>query len=186
MLLKNENVRLARTLYKTLPPQVKERLNSMKDFIFNYDKNKVQDKSIVVPAKFIDITYLNEDFYIDVNVDLEDSYKRVLKKIIIKSKYGIYYLFLRDFNHNIYLYNKYSFVLKLRTRSNNKFIRKNNDLITFYNPKFHELFNNIILDIILPDNKHLLVDVYDLKSKEFIIINGKGFKDGRLIILNKI
>ena len=35
-LLNNENVRLATTLYKTLPPQVKERLNSMKDFIFNY------------------------------------------------------------------------------------------------------------------------------------------------------
>ena len=101
MLLKNENVRLATTLYKTLPPQVKERLNSMKDFIFNYDKNKVQDKSIVVPAKFIDITGLNEDFYIDVNVDLEDAYKHTLKKITIKSKYGIYYLFLRDFNHNV-------------------------------------------------------------------------------------
>ena len=89
-------------------------------------------------------------------------------------------------NHNVYLYNKYSFVLKLRTRSNNKFIRKNNDLITFYNPKLHELFNNVILDIILPDNEHLLVDVYDLKSKEFIIINGKGFNNGRLIIMNKI
>ena len=183
MLLKNENVRLATTLYKTLPPQVKERLNSMKDFIFNYDKNKVQDKSIVVPAKFIDITGLNEDFYIDVNVDLEDAYKHTLKKIIIKSKYGIYYLFLRDFNQNIYLYNKYSFVLKLRTRSNNKFIRKNNDLITFYNSKLHELFNNVILEIVLPDKKQLLINVYDLKSKEFIIINGKGFKDGRLIIL---
>ena len=69
MLLNNENVRLATTLYKTLPPQVKERLNSMKDYILNYDKNKVLDKSIVVPAKFIDIMNLNDDFYIDVNVD---------------------------------------------------------------------------------------------------------------------
>ena len=32
MLLNNENVRLATTLYKTLPPQVKERLISMKDY----------------------------------------------------------------------------------------------------------------------------------------------------------
>ena len=49
MLLNNENVRLATTLYKTLPPQVKERLNSMKDYILNYDKNKVEeiDKSII-------------------------------------------------------------------------------------------------------------------------------------------
>ena len=72
-LLKNENVKLATALYNTLPDQVKQRLNSMKDYILNYDKNKVLDKSIVVPAKFIDIMNLNDDFYIDVNVDLEDS-----------------------------------------------------------------------------------------------------------------
>jgi curved DNA-binding protein CbpA len=185
-LLQNENVRLATTLYKTLPPQVKQRLNSMKDFIFNYDKNKAEEisKSIVVPAKFIDITGLNEDFYIEVNVGLEDAYKRVLKRIIIKSKYGIYYLFLRDFNHNVYLYNKYSFVLKLRTKDDENFIRKGNDLIMKYKPKIHELFNHTILDIVLPDKKQLLLNIYDLKSKELIFVNKKGFNGGRLIILN--
>jgi curved DNA-binding protein CbpA len=183
MLLNNENVRLATTLYKTLPPQVKERLNSMKDYILNYDKNKVLDKSIVVPAKFIDIMNLNDDFYIDVNVDLEDSYNNILKRITIKSKYGIYYLFLRKFNQNIYLYNKYSFVLKLRTKSNSNFIRKKDDLIIIYKPKIHELFNNTIIDIVLPNKKTLLVDVNDLKSKEYIVINNKGFNNGRLIII---
>ena len=183
MLLNNENVRLATTLYKTLPPQVKERLISMKDYILNYDKNKILDKSIVVPAKFIDIMNLNDDFYIDVNVDLEDAYNNVLKRIIIKSKYGIYYLFLRKFNQNIYLYNKYSFVLKLRTKSNSNFIRKKDDLIIIYKPKIHELFNNTIIDIILPNKKTLLVDVNDLKSKEYIVINNKGFNNGRLIII---
>ena len=187
-LLQNENVRLATTLYKTLPPQVKERLNSMKDFIFNYDKNKKNEisKSIVIPAKFIDITGLNEDFYIEVNVGLEDAYKRILKRIIIKSKYGIYYLFLRDFNHNVYLYNKYSFVLKLRTKDNEKFIRKNNDLIMIYKPKIHELFNNTILDIVLPDKKQLLLNVYDLKCKDLIVVNRKGFNGGRLIIIKNL
>jgi len=185
-LLQNENVRLATTLYKTLPPQVKERLNSMKDFIFNYDKNKKEiSKSIVVPAKFIDITGLNEDFYIEVNVGLEDAYKHILKRITIKSKYGTYYLFLRDFNHNVYLYNKYSFVLKLRTKDNEKFIRKGNDLIMIYKPQIHELFNNTILDIVLPDKKQLLLNIYDLKCKEYIIVNKKGFKEGKLIIIKK-
>jgi len=185
-LLQNENVRLATTLYKTLPPQVKERLNSMKDFIFNYDKNKKEiSKSIVVPAKFIDITGLDEDFYIEVNVGLEDAYKHILKRITIKSKYGIYYLFLRDFNHNVYLYNKYSFVLKLRTKDNEKFIRKNNDLIMIYKPKIHELFNHTILDIVLPDKKQLLLNVCDLKSKDLIFVNKKGFKEGKLIIIKK-
>ena len=186
-LLQNENVRLATTLYKTLPPQVKQRLNSMKDFIFNYDKNKQNDisKSIVVPAKFIDITGLNEDFYIEVNVGLEDAYKRVLKRITIKSKYGIYYLFLRDFNHNVYLYNKYSFVLKLRTKDNEKFIRKNNDLIMIYKPKIHELFNNTILNIVLPDKKQLLLNIFDLKSKDLIFVNKRGFNGGRLIIIKR-
>ena len=185
-LLQNENVRLATTLYKTLPPQVKQRLNSMKDFIFNYDKNKKVDKSIAVPAKFIDITGLNEDFYIEVNVGLEDAYKRILKRITIKSKYGIYYLFLRDFNEKIYLYNKYSFIIKLNTLCKDNFIRNKDDLIMIYKPKLHELFNNTILNITLPNKKELLVNVYDLKSKEFIIVKDKGFNNGRLLIINTI
>ena len=183
MLLNNENVRLATTLYKTLPPQVKEKLISMKDYILNYDKNKVLDKSIVVPAKFIDIMNLNNDFLLELNVDLEDAYNNMLKRITIKSKYGIYYLFLRNFNQNIYLYNKYSFFVKIRTKSNDKFIRKKDDLIMIYKPKIHELFNNTIIDIVLPDKSKLLVDVNDLKTKDYIIVNGKGFHNGRLIII---
>ena len=185
-LLNNENVKLARALYKTLPPQVKERLNKMKDFIFNYDKNDVKKNKleIVISSKFIDITKLNDDFLLELNVDLEDAYNNVLKRIIIVSKYGTYYLFLRDFNQNIYLYNKYSFFVKIRTKPKENFIRKNDDLIMIYKPKIHELFNNTILDIVLPSKKHLLVDIYDLKSKEYIMINNKGFNNkGKLIII---
>jgi len=185
-LLNNENVKLARALYKTLPEGVKERLNKMKDFIFNYDKNDVKENKleIVISSKFIDITKLNDDFLLELNVDLEDAYNNVLKRIIIVSKYGTYYLFLRDFNQNIYLYNKYSFFVKIRTKPKDNFIRKNDDLIMIYKPKIHELFNNTILDIVLPSKKHLLVDIYDLKSKEYIMINNKGFNNkGKLIII---
>jgi len=183
-LLKNENVRLARTLYKTLPPQVKQRLNSMKDYIFNYDKNKALCKEIVLSAKYIDITKLDEDFIIELNVKLEDAYNNSLKRITIVSKYGIYYLFLRDYNKKIYLYNKYSFIIKLKTSSDNDFSRNNDDLIMIYKPQIHELFNNTILDIILPNNNKLLLNVNDLKSKDYIIINNKGFNNkGRLIII---
>ena len=70
----------------------------------------------------------------------------MLKRIIIKSKYGIYYLF-RDFNHNVYLYNKYSFVLKLITKDDENFIICN-DLIMKYKPKIH-VINHTILDIVL-------------------------------------
>ena len=183
-LLKNENVRLARTLYKTLPQQVKQRLNSMKDYIFNYDKNKALCKEIVLSAKYIDITKLYEDFIIELNVKLEDAYNNSLKRIIIVSKYGIYYLFLRDYNEKIYLYNKYSLIIKLKTSPENDFSRNNDDLIMIYKPQIHELFNNTILDIMLPNNNKLLLNVNDLKSKDYIIINNKGFNHkGRLIII---
>ena len=53
-----------------------------------------------------------------------------------------------------------------------------------YKPKLHELFNNTILDIILPNKKQLLVDIYDLKCKDYIIVKKKGFNNiGRLIII---
>ena len=126
----------------------------------------------------------HSNFIIELNIKLEDAYNNVLKRIIIVSKYGTYYLFLRDFNQNIYLYNKYSFFVKIRTKSKENFIRNNNDLIMIYKPKIHELFNNTILDIVLPSKKHLLVDIYDLKSKEYIMINNKGFNNkGKLIII---
>jgi len=38
---------------------------------------------------------------------------------------------------------------------------------------------------IIENKKHLLVDVYDLKSKEFIVVKDKGFNNGRLIIIKK-
>ena len=184
MLLKNENVRLATTLYNTLPDQVKQRLNKMKDYIFNYDKNKENCKEIVVSAKYIDITKLEEDFIIELNVKLDEAYNNVLKKIIIVSKYGIYYLYLRDYNEIIYLYNKYSFIIKLKTLQDNTFVRNNNDLIMIYKPKLHELFKNTILDIILPNKHKLLVDIFNLRYKDYIIINKKGFNNtGRLIII---
>ena len=183
LLLKNENVCLARTLYKTLPEQVKQRLNSMKDYIFNYDKNKKLCKEIVLAAKYIDITKLDEDFIIELNVKLEDAYNNSLKRIIIVSKYGIYYLFLRDYNEKIYLYNKYSLIIKLKTSPENDFSRNNDDLIMIYKPQIHELFNNTILDITLPNNNKLLVNVNDFKSKDYILINNKGFNNGKLIII---
>ena len=52
-----------------------------------------------------------------------------------------------------------------------------------YKPKIHELFNNTILDINLPNNNKLLVNVNDLKSKDYILINNKGFNNGKFIIV---
>ena len=43
---------------------------------------------------------------------------------------------------------------------------------------------NTIIDIVLPDKKQLLVDIYDLRYKDYIIVKKKGFNNiGRLIII---
>ena len=42
---------------------------------------------------------------------------------------------------------------------------------------------NTILDINLPNNNKLLVNVNDFKSKEYILINNKGFNNGKFIIV---
>ena len=55
-----------------------------------------------------------------------------------------------------------------------------------YKPKIHELFNNTILNITLPNKKELLLNIFDLKCKDLIFVNNKGFNGGRLIILNII
>ena len=42
-----------------------------KDYIINYDKNKKGKIKLVVSAKYIDITKLDEDFIVELNVKLE-------------------------------------------------------------------------------------------------------------------
>ena len=92
-----------------------------------------------------------------------------------------YFLFFLNSGDYLYSRNTIKVIKRFISLYKNKCI--NFKTILEYKKKRFILFNNTILDIILPNKKQLLVNIYDLKSKEFIIVNNKGFNNGRLIIV---
>ena len=74
-------------LYKSIPKKVKE------DIIRKF---KYRNTQIVKAQKSIDITYLDNNEYINLVIKRSDYENAVLKVIYIFSKNGIYYLYMRN------------------------------------------------------------------------------------------
>ena len=52
----------------------------------------IQSMFELKPTKWIDITQMNTNEYVNLYVNMRDAYKNNLKRLIIHTKYGIYYL----------------------------------------------------------------------------------------------
>jgi len=105
--INSKEYRLMKKLYETIPEKTK---NEVKEKFYDYYYNK-KNKKIVLKEKSIDINELNENMTVVLYVSCEDNNSKKLKIIHIYSKYGIYYLYLREFkNKIIHLDNKNCFL----------------------------------------------------------------------------
>lgn len=147
-------IRFCKILFNTMPENIKQYFYNLKKDIFN--ENKDNSKEIIVPPKYIDIKNLNCDYTINLNISFKDYYDNILKKIIIHTKDFICYLFIRDFKnihikHGDYLFN-INFII-----NNNKFIKKNNDLVFIKNINIYELLFKKSYEIYLPNSNTIKV-----------------------------
>lgn len=85
--LESKEYKLMALLYKSIPKKVKE------DIIRKF---KYRNTQIVKAQKSIDITYLDNNEYINLVIKRSDYENAVLKVIYIFSKNGIYYLYMRN------------------------------------------------------------------------------------------
>lgn len=163
-------IRFCKILFNTLPSDIRENLNKLKEKLFSEVINENNNKQIIIPSKYINIQELNEDYTINLNISFEDNYNQVLKKIIIHTKYHICYLFLRSFNDIVLQNGKYSFKIKFIRKSNKKYIKKGNDLIIIKNINIYELLYHKEYNIILPNNENI-----NINKVSNIILKNKGF-----------
>ena len=78
--------------------------NSLPRNIFK--KKQKNHKQLIKSEKRIDIQYLHDDTTINLLLSQKDIINHTLKIIHIYTKYGIYYLYLRDFTQSIMIHNK--------------------------------------------------------------------------------
>jgi hypothetical protein len=161
---KNTNgFKFVKLLYKSLPKKVSPPI--------------IQSMFELYPsAKWIDITQMNTNEYVNLYVNMRDAYKNNLKRLIIHTKYGIYYLFLRDFNQYLIIDNENCYLtLIFQTKNWKNCYRKNDDL-------YYVVSNNNCISLLeLPD------DSYYLNSLKYSLIPYKGFNNrGSIRIVKKL
>lgn len=98
-IINSKEYKLAKLLYCSIPPDVKDKLWK------KYNDRKNKGKQMIVAPKSIDIEYLDDDTEINLCVSYQDYILEKLKQINVYSKHGIYYLFLRKVKDKIILDN---------------------------------------------------------------------------------
>ena len=155
-LRESNEYKLLELLYKSLPKHLKDYIRNK----IKVQKHKQKQDELYKAPKWIDITDLMDNQTIHLYVSMTDAYNKRLKVIYLKTVYGIYYLFMKDFNTSYRFYNGSCYLtMKLYTRNWKQFYRKYDHLYCLVKEK--DKF------IILPDD----TIVYNTRS----VIKGKGF-----------
>ena len=191
--LDTNEIKLCKILFNTLPENIKNKINELKkkfsEKLFSSDLNKEEDlnkdlNKIIVPSKYINIEFLNEDYTINLNISIEDVYCNKLKKIIIHTKDFICYLFLRDFNDIKIKNGNYNFSIKFNINQKQKgnYIKRGNDLIIIKIINIYELLFEEYFKIYFPDKNIKPLNI-KRNVNNFLKIKGYGFNGGDCIIL---
>ena len=147
--------KLMHLLYKSLPRHIKD-IIKQKISITRIEK---MDEIYHAP-KWIDITDLVSDETIHFFVSMIDAYKGKMKVVFVNTKYGIYYLFLRNFNTSFILYNgTCNLIIQISTKNWKHFYRKKDDLYCLV--KEDDIF------IQLPNESYILNNKSMIQKKGF-------------------
>lgn len=144
-LLQSKEFKFAKLLYRSLPPSCKQRIQ----FLWKRNqsnKHRKEEKSIYEAPKYIYIDQLYESKVIHVYVSIQDAYQNKQKRIIVFTKNGLCFLFLRYFQTNIHIENQTgTLTICLHTQNGKQCFRKKDDLY-YLIPR-----NNPPLFVCLPD-----------------------------------
>jgi hypothetical protein len=161
-LLRSREFKFAKLLYRSLPPSCRQRIQSL----WKQTQEKQHNTNyhwLYEAPKYIYIDQLYESKLIHIYVSIQDAYQNKQKRIIIFTKQGTCFLFLRYFQTKIVIDNQTGFLtICLHTQNGKQCFRKKDDLY-YLLPK-----NNPPLFVCLPDQTIISV------SKKR---NGFGFWD---------
>ena len=92
-LIQSNEFKLCQMLFNSLPRDI-------------FKKKQTNNKQLIKSEKRIDIQLMNNDTTIHLLLSQKDIINQTLKIIHIYTKYGIYYLYLRDFSQSIMIHNE--------------------------------------------------------------------------------
>jgi len=170
--LTNSNeFKLMKLLYQSLPRQVIDKLKK------KFTENPDTSESIYYSPKWIYIQDMTESQTLHIYVSMEDSYQNNSKRIYIKTRFGIVYLFLRNFHRIIHINNgDCNLTIHLHTKNCHNCYRKDNDL--YYIVPASNKYNIIHL----PNQTHLMTTSLTLRNLGFY----NGYERGKLILVKLI
>ena len=181
-IMDSNELKLIKLLYKTLPNFIKENLNKH----FNFKEETSACNKIIKANKYIDISKLNQNFTLELLINLCDAYCNKLKIITIKTKYYICYLYIRDFNDILILNGSYNFKINFKTKNFKNMYRKCDDLYYLKNINIFNLYYGIDFFIDMPNNININIKRSTLLNNKTLTIKDMGFNGGDLIIIFNI
>ena len=123
-IINSDEIKFFNILYNTLPETTKKNVKKFRENLFK------ETKDIIVSNKYINIEKLNEDFILNLNIKIFDVYNNSLKIIILHTKSGIYYLYLRFFEKDLIFINDiHKFKIVFNIIDNEDFIKKDKNLL---------------------------------------------------------
>ena len=147
--------KLMHLLYKSLPRNLKDLIKE-KISITHIEKND----EIYHAPKWIDITNLMSNEIIHFFVSMIDAYKEKIKVVFVKTIFGIYYLFLRNFNTSFVINNgSCRLIIQISTKNWKHFYRKQNNLYCLVKE------DDTIIQ--LPDDSYILNNKSMIQNKGF-------------------
>tara|TARA_Y100000389_G_scaffold204615_1_gene258362 strand:+ start:5100 stop:5873 length:774 start_codon:yes stop_codon:yes gene_type:complete len=147
--------KLMNLLYNSFPRQLKEIIKQKIKITKHAKINEIYHA-----PKWIDITELSYNQIINLYVSMVDAYKGIMKTIFIKTIFGTYYLFLRDFNTSFEIYNgSCNLTICMFTKNWGRFYRKNDDLYCLVKE------DDVLIE--LPDNTHIINTKSTIDNKGF-------------------
>lgn len=184
-------VRLMMSLFYNLPKNIRKKtdLNTL------FKKKSTSTTLLSIKSiKYVDATQLYDNITLHLKRSLEDVFNRVLKQIIVKTRFTYYYLYITDSDYTIYLYNddQSTIQIELKTTSHNNFYKKGYDLYYIKKLDLYEYYYGSTFSLHLPMDYNICCIANDLIHKKRSCIDTFGFynpkirKRGNLIIVYQV
>ena len=175
-IINSTEIKFIKLLYHSFPENIKSKIN----YKFNsppQNKNYKNNFKCISTQniKYIDISQLNNNYFICLKRNLKDVFLTICKQIIIKTKYYSYHLFIThsDYQIKIFNSNNSSLIINIETENNKYHIDGNN---LYYHSKIN-LYEYYFLNKIsfqLPNNTIYSFEKNKLKTH---ILSNFGLKD---------
>tara|TARA_B110000977_G_scaffold196101_2_gene275788 strand:- start:531 stop:1421 length:891 start_codon:yes stop_codon:yes gene_type:complete len=176
--LNDQDIKILHKYYSKIRSSTEYRF--LKLLFDNLPKNKEKYKNRynlidISKYKYIDITNVENDYIINLQLSFEDTYLNKCKILIIKTKSNYFYLFITHTNSTFIMYNSnHLFTVNILTENSDKYVINNHDIYIYKTISLYDFIFHDTTNVTLPNN---ITFNYKITSLEPTIIPHLGLKN---------